>query len=97
MARKTNRGTHRSTTKKAQRTIDRLESFDSVEAVIIGHSVGGKSLGREATEGDFRIQREEDAGFKAVIQTSRGIQEIFIRVRQGEKQTFLETIQAVFG
>ena len=93
MARKTGRGAHRSTTKKAQRTLDRIESFSSVEAVIIGHSLGGKSLGRGASEGLFKIQREEDGGFKGVLQTSKGIQEIFIRVKAGQKLVFMEEVE----
>ncbi len=91
MARK--RGTHQSTTKKAQRTLDKIEALPSVEAVMIGHSRGGKSLGRQASEGQFRIQREDDAGFKGVLQTSRGIQEIFIRIKAGQKSSFLEQVE----
>ncbi len=97
MARKPQRGTHRSTTKKARRTLDKIESLDSVEAVIIGHSVGGKSLGRNAYEGQFKVQREEEGGFKGVLQTSKGIQEIFIRIKEGKKRDFLVQIESLFG
>ena len=97
MARKTGRGAHRSTTKKAQRTLDKIESLSSVEAAIIGHSLGGKSLGRGASEGLFKIQREEEGGYKGVLQTSRGIQEIFIRVKDGNKSVFLEEIEVLLA
>lgn len=97
MARKSGRGTHRSTTKKAQRTLDKIESLSSVEAVIIGHSLGGKSLGRGASEGLFKIQREEGAGYKGVLQTSKGIQEIFIRVKDKKKDVFLKEIELLIA
>lgn len=93
MAGKSKRGAHTSTTRKARRTIVRLEGLDGVEAVMIGMSIGGKSIGRNATEGDFKIQREEEAGFKGVLQTSKGIQEIFIRIKKGQKEAFLSALE----
>jgi hypothetical protein len=93
MARKTNRGAHQSTSKKARRTLDALESLPGVEAVMIGYSFGGKSLHRGASEGAFKIQREEEAGFKGALQTSRGIQEIFIRVKAENKPAFLLALE----
>ena len=93
MARKSKRGAHTSTTRKARRTIEMLEALDGVEAVMIGFSIGGKSIGRSASEGDFKIQREEEAGYKGVIQTSKGIQEIFIRIKQGQKDAFLSALE----
>lgn len=93
MARKSKRGTHRSTSKKAQRTLDKLEALSAVEAVIIGHSFGGKSIQRGASDGAFKIQREEEGGYKGVIQTSKGIQEIFIRVKQENKEAFLKILE----
>ena len=95
MARKSQRGAHRSTTKKAQRTLDKIETMASVEAVIIGHSIGGKSLGRSASEGVFKIQREEEGGFKGALQTSKGIQEIFIRVKENKKADFLDEVASL--
>lgn len=94
MARKSRRGAHQSTSKKAQRTIRKIESLPAVEAVIIGHSFGGKSLGRGAFEGQFKIQREENGGYKGVLQTSKGIQEIFIRVKREKMPDFLQQIEA---
>ena len=93
MARKSKRGAHTSTTRKGRRTIEKLEALEGVEAVIIGMSVGGKSIGRNASDGDFKIQREEEAGFKGALQTSRGIQEIFIRIKQGQKEKFLAALE----
>ena len=93
MARKSKRGAHTSTTRKARRTIEMLEALEGVEAVMIGFSIGGKSIGRNASEGDFKIQREEEAGYKGVIQTSKGIQEIFIRIKQGQKEAFLSALE----
>lgn len=60
--------------------IRRIESLDGVVGVIIGHSYGGKSLGSQARTGSIRIQRPSDGGIKAVMQSAKGLQEIFIRV-----------------
>ena len=64
------RGRHQSTDKEGKRTIDTLERIPGVEAVFINRSIGGKSIGRKRAVGDFR----------GILQTSKGIQEIFIRV-----------------
>ena len=48
---------------------------------MISHSIGGKSIGRHCAAGDFKLQSEMPGGFKGVLQTSKGIQELFIRVR----------------
>ena len=93
MARKSKRGAHQSTTRKARRTIDKIEELPGVDGVIIGHSIGGKSINRNAAEGDFKLQREEEGGFKGVLQTSKGIQEIFVRIKQGYKEQFLEAVE----
>ena len=87
------RGSHKSATKKVKRVLAKIEALSSVEAVIIGHSIGGKSLGRGSSEGQFKIQREEEAGFKGAIQSSKGIQEIFIRVKAGKKEVFEKEIE----
>ena len=77
------RGRHRSTDKDGKRTIARLEGIPGVTAVVIGRSFGGKSIGRGRKVGDFKLQAAVPAGFKGVLQTSKGIQEIFIRVPEG--------------
>lgn len=54
-----------------------------VVGVIIGHSYGGKSLGKGGKTGEIRVQREMPGGLKAVTQTSKGLQELFIRTEAG--------------
>lgn len=74
------RGRHQSTDKDGKKTIAGIESIPGVTAVVIGRSIGGKSIGRGRRVGDFKLQAEVPGGFKGVLQTSKGIQEIFIRV-----------------
>ena len=74
------RGRHRSTDKEGRRTIDALERIPGVEGVIISRSIGGKSIGRHCAAGDFKLQSEMPGGFRGVLHTSKGIQELFIRV-----------------
>ena len=74
------RGRHRSTDKEGRQTLARLERIDGVAAVIISRSIGGKSIGRRRGVGDFKLQGEVAGGFKGVLQTSKGIQEIFVKV-----------------
>ncbi len=76
------RGRHRSTDKEGRRTIDAIERIPGVEAVIISRSIGGKCIGRSRAVGDFKLQGEMPGGFRGVLQTSKGIQELFIRVRE---------------
>ena len=59
--------------------IRRIESLDGVVGVIIGHSFGGKSLGSQSRTGSIRVQRQTEGGIKAVMQSAKGLQEIFIR------------------
>ncbi len=77
------RGRHRSSDKEGKRTIARLMSIPGVTAVVIGRSYGGKSLGRDRAVGDFKLQAKVRGGLKGVLQTSKGIQEIFIQVAEG--------------
>lgn len=79
------RGRHQSTSKECRRLIERVESFPGVKGVIIGHSFGGKSLGRHQTTGSLKVQRATENGFKAVVQTGKGVQELFILVYPGEE------------
>ena len=60
--------------------------MDGVGAVIIGRSYGGKSLGAGEATGAIRIQRKVPGGLKAVIQSSKGLQEIFIRTEPGAEE-----------
>ena len=60
--------------------IRRIEALDGVVGVIIGQSFGGKSLGSQSRTGSMRVQRISEGGIKAVMQSAKGLQEIFIRV-----------------
>ena len=57
-------------------------SIPGVTAVVIGRSYGGKYLVRDRAVGDFKLQAEVRGGFKGVMQTSKGIQEVFIQVAE---------------
>jgi hypothetical protein len=80
------RGRHQSTSKECQQAIQRLESLDAVTAVIIGRSYGGKSLGKGGRTGAIKLQRQVPGGWKAVTQTAKGLQEIFIQTRAGQEK-----------
>lgn len=80
------RGRHQSSSKECLRAIRRIETLDGVAGVIIGRSYGGKSLGKNGRTGAVRVQREVSGGLKAVTQTSKGLQELFIRTDGGMAQ-----------
>ena len=80
------RGRHQSTSKECQKTIDRIQALDGVTAVIIGRSYGGKSLGKGGRTGDVKIQRQVPGGWKAVTQSAKGLQELFIQVEAGKEK-----------
>ena len=61
--------------------------------VIIGRSYGGKSLGQGGKTGEIRVQREVSGGLKAVTQTSKGLQELFIRTKEGAAEQVWKAIQ----
>jgi len=92
---KERRGKHRSTDKEGQQTIARLEKIPGVTAVIIGRSIGGKSIGRRRAVGDFKLQSEVQGGFRGVLQTSKGIQEIVVIVEERKAET-AKAIRAIF-
>ena len=52
-------------------------------AVIIGRSHGGRSLGQGRATGAIKVQRRISGGLKAVTQSEKGLQEIFIRTEAG--------------
>lgn len=87
------RGRHQSTSKECRDTIRRIEALDGVIAVIIGMSYGGKSLGKGTSTGSIRIQREVSGGLKAVTQTEKGLQEIFIRTEEGAEEGISEAVR----
>ena len=86
------RGRHQSSSKEGKKTIAWIEALPGVEGVILGHSFGGKAISRGSAAGDMKLQREEEAGFKAALQSSKGLQEIFIRVVRGKKEQVREAI-----
>jgi hypothetical protein len=86
------RGRHQSTSKECRRTLRKIEAIPGVVGVIIGMSFGGKSLGQGMTTGSVRIQRTEQAGLKAVIQSEKGLQEIFILTESDRQDEVVQSI-----
>ncbi len=70
----------------------KIEAMDGVIGVIIGRSYGGKSLGMGSGTGSIRIQRRISGGLKAVTQSAKGLQEIFIRTEAGREEIIAEAI-----
>lgn len=87
------RGRHQSTSKECQRVIAKIEAIPGVIGVIIGLSYGGKSLGAKKSTGAIRIQRPVSGGLKAVTQTEKGLQELFIRTEAGMEDGIAEAIK----
>jgi hypothetical protein len=87
------RGRHQSTSKQCRETMRRIEAIDGVTAVIIGRSYGGKSLGKGRGTGAIRIQRTVPGGLKAVIQSEKGLQELFIRTTAGRQKDIAARIK----
>jgi len=79
------RGRHQSTSGECRKTIEKIEAIPGIKGVIIGRSYGGKSLGRHHSTGSLKIQRETESGFKAAIQSAKGLQELFILMETGKK------------
>lgn len=77
------RGRHQSTSSECRRAIEKIEALAGVVGVIIGRSYGGKSLGGGSRTGAVKIQRRQPGGLKAVTQTAKGLQELFIRTEAG--------------
>lgn len=61
---------------------------------MIGRSYGGKSLGAASATGAIKIQRKIPGGLKAVTQSAKGIQEIFIRTTSGAEEMVAAQIQS---
>ena len=86
------RGRHQTTSKECKTVMKRIEALEGVSGLIIGRSYGGKSLGAGSATGAVRIQRKVSGGLKAVTQTEKGLQEIFIRTEAGAEDSIAETI-----
>ncbi len=87
------RGRHQSTSKECQQTIKKIEGLSGVVGVIIGRSYGGKSLGGGSRTGSVKIQRKQPGGLKAVTQTAKGLQELFIRTESDDNEAIIEAIE----
>jgi len=70
----------------------KIEGMTGVIGVIIGRSYGGKSLGQGAATGSIRVQRKVPGGLKAVTQSAKGLQELFIRTEAGMEDPVAEAI-----
>lgn len=86
------RGRHQSTSKECHRVLRKIEALPGVVGVIIGRSFGGKSLGSQMKTGSVRIQRSVPGGIKAVMQSAKGLQELFIRC---DKEAAEDIVKAV--
>ena len=86
------RGRHQSSSKECHRIMRRIEAMDGVVGVIIGRSYGGKSLGQGSATGAIKVQRKISGGLKAVTQSAKGLQEIFIRTEAGMEDAIAEAV-----
>jgi hypothetical protein len=86
------RGRHQSSSKECHRILRKVEAMDGVIGVIIGRSYGGKSLARDSATGALKIQRTLAGGIKAVTQSSKGLQEIYIRTEAGRTEEICAAI-----
>ncbi len=87
------RGRHQSTSKECIKALKKIEGLEGVVGAIIGRSYGGKSLGRMKRTGAVKIQRRQSGGLKAVMQSEKGLQELFIRVDAGFEDTVEKAIE----
>ena len=86
------RGRHQSSSKECLAVMRQIEALDGVIGVIIGRSYGGKSLGQGSATGSIKIQRKISGGLKAVTQSAKGLQEIYIRTQAGSEDAIAEAI-----
>jgi hypothetical protein len=86
------RGRHQSSSKECHQIMRKIESLSGVIGVIIGRSYGGKSLGQGDATGAIKIQRKVSGGLKAVTQSAKGLQEIYIRTEAGMEDAVSEEI-----
>lgn len=73
----------------------KIEAMDGVLGVIIGRSYGGKSLGKGIPTGGLKIQRKVPGGLKAVTQSEKGLQEIFIRTAAGMEDIIAQAVTKI--
>lgn len=88
------RGRHQTTSKECRAVIRRIQALDGVTAVIIGRSYGGKSLGSSRSTGAVHIQRSLEGGLKAVTQSSKGLQELYIQTAADQEEHIAGVIRS---
>ena len=86
------RGRHQSSSKECHQIMRKIEAIEGVVGVIIGRSYGGKSLGQGIPTGGLKVQRKVPGGLKAVTQSAKGLQEIFIRTEAGMEDAIAAAI-----
>lgn len=79
------RGRHQSTCKAGKKTISALLKIPGVKSVIIGQSVGGKGL-HHGSDGSIKLQRTSPGCVHALMQTSKGVQQISILLDKGSDE-----------
>ena len=89
------RGRHQSSSKECHQVMRKIEAMNGVIGVIIGRSYGGKSLGAGSRTGSVKIQRQVSGGLKAVTQSAKGLQEIYIRTEAGMEEIIAEAVLAL--
>lgn len=89
------RGRHQSTSKECKVVLKKIEALEGVTGVIIGRSYGGKSLGQGSTTGAVKVQRQVSGGIKAVMQSAKGLQEIYIRTGEGSEEGVIDAIRGM--
>lgn len=70
----------------------KIETLEGVIGVIIGRSYGGKSLGAGCRTGSVKVQRKISGGLKAVTQSTKGLQEIYIRTEAGKEDAIAAAV-----
>ena len=86
------RGRHQTTSKECHEILRKVAAMDGVLGVVIGRSYGGKSLAAHQRTGALKVQRKVSGGLKAVTQSSKGLQEIFIRTSAGSEDSIADAI-----
>ncbi len=87
------RGRHQSTSKECRVVMKKIEAMEGVSGIIIGRSYGGKSLGQGSTTGSIKVQRQVSGGIKAVTQSAKGLQELYIRTEKGFEESVMAEIR----
>ena len=89
------RGRHQSSCKEGKRSLARLKEIQGVTAVILGRSIGGKSM-RGKTVGYFKAQASGSKGITGVLLSSKGVQEVFVQIEDGCEAEVRQKIRDLF-